>query len=82
MLLNIILENFIQKNFFTDFSISKTFLLNMSYSEEVVYLRTVYSVLNRSPEELIEEIILVDDGSTLEHLGERLQKVGYIYFTW
>ena len=54
----------------------------MSYSEEVVYLRTVYSVLNRSPEELIEEIILVDDGSTLEHLGERLQKVGCIYFTW
>lgn len=27
-------------------------------------LRTVYSVYNRSPEELLVEIILVDDGST------------------
>eukprot|EP00088_Acartia_fossae_P014334 TRINITY_DN17664_c0_g1_i2.p1 TRINITY_DN17664_c0_g1~~TRINITY_DN17664_c0_g1_i2.p1 ORF type:complete len:593 (+),score=94.71 TRINITY_DN17664_c0_g1_i2:2-1780(+) len=37
-------------------------------------IRTIYSVLNRSPEELIEEIILVDDGSTLQHLGQRLQE--------
>ena len=32
-------------------------------------------MLNRSPDELIEEIILVDDASTLTHLGERLDKV-------
>merc|ERR1719474_1722013 len=37
-------------------------------------IRTIYSVLNRSPEELIEEIILVDDASTLPHLGDRLDK--------
>lgn len=37
-------------------------------------LRTVYSVLNRSPEHLLKEIILVDDHSTLAHLGERLDK--------
>ena len=39
--------------------------------------RTVYSVLNRSPDELVEEIILVDDASTLPHLGDRLAKVTY-----
>jgi len=37
-------------------------------------IRTVYSVLNRSPDELVEEIILVDDASTLPHLGDRLAK--------
>merc|ERR1719219_790724 len=36
-------------------------------------IRTVYSVVNRSPEHLIHEILLVDDASTLDHLGARLQ---------
>ncbi|KAL3865524.1 hypothetical protein ACJMK2_042900 [Sinanodonta woodiana] len=31
-------------------------------------LRTVYSVINRTPRHLLEEIILVDDNSTLEEL--------------
>ena len=37
-------------------------------------IRTIYSVLNRSPEHLIHEIILVDDASNLPHLGDRLQQ--------
>lgn len=37
-------------------------------------IRTIYSVLNRSPSSLIHEIVLVDDASTLLHLGDKLQK--------
>lgn len=37
-------------------------------------LRTVYSVLNRSPKELLTEIILVDDYSSKEFLKEKLDK--------
>ena len=35
-------------------------------------LRSVHSILNRTPKELIEEILLVDDKSDKEHLGQRL----------
>ena len=38
-------------------------------------IRTVYSVINRSPAHLLAEILLVDDASTLPHLGERLEKM-------
>lgn len=37
-------------------------------------LRTCYSVLNRSPSELIIEIILVDDSSTKPFLKEKLDR--------
>lgn len=37
-------------------------------------IRTVWSVITQSPRELLEEVILVDDYSTLEHLGKPLQE--------
>lgn len=37
-------------------------------------LRTVWSVINRSPKELLKEIILVDDASEREHLGRKLEQ--------
>ena len=36
-------------------------------------LRTVHSIINRSPKSLVEEIILVDDASEQEHLGKDLE---------
>jgi polypeptide N-acetylgalactosaminyltransferase len=36
-------------------------------------LRTIWSVINRSPRPLLREIILVDDASEREYLGEQLE---------
>ncbi|ETN65655.1 N-acetylgalactosaminyltransferase [Anopheles darlingi] len=38
-----------------------------------VLLRTVHSVLDRTPSALIEEILLVDDSSTMKHLHQQLE---------
>lgn len=35
-------------------------------------IRTVWSVITQTPKELLKEIILVDDFSTMEHLGKKL----------
>jgi len=37
-------------------------------------LRTVHSVINRSPPRFLHEVVLVDDKSELEHLHERLEQ--------
>lgn len=37
-----------------------------------VLLRTVHTILNRSPEHLVKEIILVDDFSNKDYLGQQL----------
>ena len=37
-------------------------------------LRTVNSILNRSPPQFLEEVVLVDDKSELEHLHEPLEE--------
>ena len=43
-------------------------------------LRTVYSVLDRSPDRLIKEIILVDDDSSFPELGKQLDE--YVHQNW
>lgn len=39
-----------------------------------VLIRTLYSVVNRSPEHLIHEIIFVDDGSVNENVGKEFEE--------
>ncbi|CAG5104305.1 Oidioi.mRNA.OKI2018_I69.chr1.g1188.t1.cds [Oikopleura dioica] len=38
------------------------------------FLRTVHSVINQTPKKLLGEIILIDDGSTRNHLKEKLDE--------
>ncbi|XP_071079675.1 N-acetylgalactosaminyltransferase 7-like [Haliotis cracherodii] len=38
------------------------------------FVRTVHSVINMSPPQLLKEVVLVDDGSDKEHLKSRLEE--------
>lgn len=38
-------------------------------------LRTIWSIIQRSPQSLLQEIILVDDQSDASHLGRVLEKI-------
>ncbi|XP_050012061.1 polypeptide N-acetylgalactosaminyltransferase 12 isoform X1 [Alexandromys fortis] len=54
-------------------NLPKTSVIIAFYNEAwSTLLRTVYSVLETSPDMLLEEVILVDDYSDREHLKERL----------
>ena len=45
------------------------------YNEEwFALLRSVWGVIMNSPEEIVDEILLVDDGSTMRHLGSLLDE--------
>ena len=44
-------------------------------------LRTVYSVWNRTPADLLTEIVLVDDASTIEELQDDLTKYVKTYMS-
>nr|KAG5702865.1 hypothetical protein BaRGS_019084 [Batillaria attramentaria] len=45
-----------------------------------VLLRTVYSIVNRTPRHLLQEVLLIDDKSTMEELGEPLSRYLEDYF--
>lgn len=67
----------------TDYCKNKTYSQNLPMASVImifhneavsVILRSVYAVLNRSPEHLLREIILVDDCSTLDNLKDPLKQ--------
>ncbi|ESP05405.1 hypothetical protein LOTGIDRAFT_103227 [Lottia gigantea] len=45
-----------------------------------ILLRTIYSVINRTPRHLLQEIILIDDASTMEILKDPLDEYIDTYF--
>eukprot|EP00041_Stephanoeca_diplocostata_P014834 m.280150 g.280150 ORF g.280150 m.280150 type:complete len:652 (+) comp19820_c0_seq9:134-2089(+) len=53
----------------------QTSVVFVFYNEALsTLLRSIHSVLNRSPPELLKEIILIDDGSDKTHLKEPLEQ--------
>ena len=54
-------------------SLQKTSIIITFYNEGFsTLLRTIYSILHTSPAGLLQEIILIDDMSNFNYLGEKL----------
>ena len=43
-----------------------------NYLNRSTLIRTVHSIVKRTPPHLLEEIVLLDDASNKEHLGQKL----------
>ena len=48
------------------------YIYTSTYDRSVL-LRSVHSILNRSPDSLLHEVLLVDDASDMSHLKEDLE---------
>ena len=45
---------------------------NLKILHRSTLIRTVHSIVKRTPPHLLEEIVLLDDASNKEHLGQKL----------
>ena len=65
----------LEKRYYPIEQLNSTSVIVIFYNEaRSTLLRTVWSIIDRTPPELLIEVILVDDGSTMPHLHEQLEK--------